>query len=352
MVALNCRVVFRACQAALVVALCSAVLRAAGAEAGGADVPRAVKMLKRLENTCKGYHGANAHKLLDAMKLEAVRLYQEAKYDPALDAILLACAMYPAGSDQTYYGLQPGMVEIALRWPSKADAKLLALDAKQYRWAMVAVANLSGVKLDLAAMQAMVSQNSRAVTDASGKPTGSLIPNDPALKRVLGARLGLLARPTVNQGDTATFPVVFPSFGQWTDIRFVEEENKIDVVVTNYASVLRNLGRYRQARQIAAQHRGKRDATSSTGPTTGGEAQPKRPSYVLVGYIRNVISSGQYGIRIVDAGLAKKHSKLFVRLGNKNIAELRRMGSGTIAQVVRAEYEPRKGDGVYAFVKK
>jgi len=343
----DCKLGLWGCQVGLVLAVSLGVAQADAAEARTAEIRRAVKSLKRLERTCIEYAGRNPHKLLDAMVLEAVRLYEGAKYAPALDSILLGAAMYPKGAPRTYYGLQPGMVEIALRMPTDDEAALLPLDPKKYSWVMVAVANLSGVKLELGAMRAAVERDGFPVKDAAGRPVRSLAPEDGALKELLGARVLLLAPPPVNQGETATFPVVFPAFESWTEIRFVDDVNKIQASVKDYAAAWKNRGRYLRACRLVAKRRGGAPSVAKPGP--GGRPKP-RPApeveYVLVGSIKNEISAGQYGATLVEPLMAKRHRRFYVRRRNVNLAELRPVGE-TIMQLVTAGYKPKAGDKIY-----
>ena len=322
--------------------------QAHAAEAGTGEIRGAVKTLKRLERTCVEYSGRNPHKLLDAMVLEAVRLYEAAKYDPALDSILLAAAMYPKGAPRTYYGLQPGMVEIALRMPTREEAALLPLDPKKYSWAMVAVGNLSGVKLELGAMRAAVERDGRPLKDAAGKPVESLTPEDPTLKELLGARARVLAPPAINQGETATFPIVFPAFEGWTEIRFVDDVNKIQTPVKDYSAIGKHRGRYLQARRLLAKHRARTPKVVEPEPD---DDQPKPPpppkiDYVLVGFIKNEISAGQYGVTLVEPLVAKLYRKFYIRRRNRNLAELRSVGE-TIMRLVTTRYKPKTGEGIY-----
>lgn len=304
-------------------------------------------MLERLERTCLEYSGPNIHKLLNAMTLEAVRLYETAKYDPAVDSILMAAAMHPESVPQTYYGLQPGLVEVALRWPSKEEAGLLPLDDREYTWVMVAIANLSGAKLDLAFLRAEVFRDGRPVTDASGQPVKSISPNDTELIRQLGDVARELRPGTTNPGETTSFPLVFPGFKRWTEIRFIDETNKINMSVRNYAEVAANVARYLRARKLAAE----RQRDEQPKPAPAEEGVPPRPEpeeYILVGYIRNEISAGKYGIRLIAAEVARRHERLYVRVRGQNVAELRASSpQRTIADLVEYDDKPKPGDGVY-----
>lgn len=342
----DCMVARAVCQALLAVAASIVAANAGAAEWDAERTRQAVKMVERLERTCVEYSGPNTHKLLNAMVLEAVRLYETAKYDPAIDSILLASAMYPEGTPRTYYGLQPGLVEIALRWPCKDEARLLALDPRDHTWVMVALANLSGVKLDLGLLRAEVFRDGRPATDAGGRPVRSIPSTDPDLIRQVGDASRELRPGAVNPGETTTFPMVFPVFKEWTEIQFIDETNKIDVAVRNYAEMAANVTRYLRARKLAAERR--RDAQPAQTPSGGTGPKTESEEYALVGYIRNEISAGKYGIRLIAAELAKKHTRFYVRIRGQNLAELRSASpQRTIADAVDSDYKPRPGDGVY-----
>ena len=199
--------------------------------------------------------------------------------------------------------------------------------------------------LDEHPMHAEVFRDGRPATDAGGRQVRSIPPGDPELSRQLGDASRELRPGAVNPGETVTFPLVFPAFKDWTEFQFIDETNKIDAFVRNYPEMAANVTRYLRARKLAAERR--RDA--QPGPT--GDGQPPKPvpeEYVLVGYIRNEISAGKYGIRLVAADLAKKHVRFYVRVRGQNVAELRSASpQRTIADVVDSEYKPRPGDGVY-----
>lgn len=339
-----------ACQVALCVLMAAPAM---GSDAGNGDVRQAVTMLKRLERTCLEYDGPNAHKLLNAMTLEAVRLYENANYDPALDSVLLASAMFPRGGPRTYYGLQPRMIEAAVRWPSKAEAKLLPLDAGKYAWVMVAVTNVSDRSLRLAGLRAVVEVDGSPLKNSDGETVESIPPDDKALRTALGRKAAALKPPRVKKGRTVSFPMVFRPFRQWTGIRLVHEPNKIYAEVRNYPAIKRHLSRHLRAQRVAAHHRAKMDAirVANTKPA-GPDAKPASTNrYVLIGYIRNEISAGKFGIQLVDAALAKQHKTFFVRRDGSESARLSPFGSGSIAAVTVERRKPEKGDGVYVSVK-
>jgi hypothetical protein len=211
---------------------------------------------------------------------------------------------------------------------------------------MVAVANLSGVRLDLRALRAAIKFDGDPVKDADGKPVVSLDPLHPDLKRALGAKVRLLQPPAVNQGETATFPVVFPAFLRWTQIRFVDELNKIDVVVKNYAAMVENLGRVLEARKLAAKYERKRPKRLPE-PDPGTKPGPPQDDYLLVGRVKNEVSVGRYGIELTHPKRVKGHKEFFIRVDGRTRAELIRIGSGTIAALATRTYRPKKGDAVY-----
>ena len=337
------------CQVAI--ALTSVVVAAAADAEETGDVRQAVKRLERLERTCAEYAGPNAHKLINAMMREAVRLYEGAKYDPALDSILLASAMLQPGAPRTYYGIQPAMVEIILRWPPKEEAVLLPLDSGKHTWVMVAVTNVSGVRLSLTGMRAVVERAGVPVKDNAGREIESLSPGDPATKTLLGADAVRLAPPAVDPGKTVTFPAVFSTFDRWTEIRFLEEQNKINAPVRNYTAIRANLGRTLRARKRAAAYRAKLAKRAPSKPEAGDPATTPEGAYLLIGYIRNEVSVGKYGIQLVERELAKKHKTFYLRKNDVNKAELRPIGSGTIAELTTTTYKPKQGDGVYVLRK-
>jgi len=334
---------------AMLVAACPA----RGAEAPAENVRDDVKMLRRLEQAASEYTGPNAWKLLDATVLESVRLYEGAKYDPALDSILLAWAMYPAGVPRTYYGLQPGGAEVAVRWPSAEDAGLLPLDAKKYLWVMVAVANQSGVRIEIPGLRARVLYDGMPVKDAAGKPVVSLGPDDPELRKLLGAKAAVLTPGAVNQGETVTFPMVFPAFSRWNEIRFVDDANKIDVPVSDHAAMGRNLNRVLAARKLAEARRAKlAEIAKAAQPATrpGSAAKPAEralPPYILIGYIQNRVQGTQYGIHLIEPALAREQAAFLIRRNDTTLAELRPLGSGSIAVLLTPNFTPKPGDPVY-----
>jgi len=327
-----------------------ALLLAAATPAAGAaaDLRGSIRMLERLEQTCLEYRGPNAEKLCDALALEGVRVHETVRYDPALDSVLLAWALYPEGVGRTYYGVRAGLVEIAVRRPTPKEAELLPLDPDRYGWLMVAATNLSEVRLDLSALRASV----RDESGSAGRRTGaveSLPADDPGLVRALGGKARLLVPPAVGQGKEVAFPVVFPAHDKWTEVRFVDAGNHIDVAVTDYAALPQHLGRWLRAEKRAAARRD-RPADGGAGDTASPDAAGREEEYVLVGTIRNRITPGRYGIRVVDAERLKGRTELLVRNGGgRRQARLKPIGSGTIAELVATEggYEPRKGDAVY-----
>ena len=345
---------FAACQVAVI--LCAGM----GAPALGADgdkdtVRRAVRMLRRLERTCSEYDGPNAHKLVNALALEAVRLYESANYDPALDSVLLAWGMFPAGKPRTYYGVQPGKIEVAVRWPSRKEAALMPLDARKYAWVMVAVTNVSEASLRLRGLRAVVEYDGQPLQDADGKQVVSISPDDAVLRAALGRMAAALCPPRVKKNRTVTFPMVFGRFRRWTEIRFVHEPSKIYAPVRNYAEIKRNLGRRVRAQRLAAAYRAKIEAKRSKEPQPGGGGeQPKtdpNEQYVLIGYIRNEVGAGRFGIQLIEPALAKQHTTFFVRQDGLTRSELTPMGSGSIAALAAGGLKPEKGAAVYVLVK-
>ena len=326
-----------------------------GADAGEGTVRRAVRMLRRLERTCAEYDGPNAYKLVNALALEAVRLYEGANYDPALDSVLLAWGMFPSGRPRTYYGLQPGKIEVAVRWPSKSEAALMPLDAQKYAWVMVAVTNVSETGLRLRGLRAVVEYDGQPLKDSDGKPVESVSPDDGALRAALGRHAAAVRLPRVKKGRTVTFPMVFGPFRRWTEIRFVHEPNRIYAPVRNYAAIKLNLGRRMRAQRLAAAYRARIEAKRPKEPQPGGGgAQPtavKKDRYVLIGYIRNEVARGKYGIQLIEPALAKQHKIFFVRYGGVHEAQLTAMGSGSIAELAPGALKPGKGDAVYVLVK-
>ena len=169
------------------------------------------------------------------------------------------------------------------------------------------------------------------------------------MRELLGKKVLSLRPGAVSEGESVAFPVVFPAFGRWTEIRFVQVPNKISVPVRNYAGMVENLGRLLRARKAAAAYHEKvAEAVRlrAAAATTRGKAAPK-PEYVLVGYVRNEISAGKYGIRLVEYALAGKYRTFYVRKLGRTRAELRSIGSGTIAELITDGYRPGQGDGVY-----
>ena len=347
---------FAVCQVALAVGVSTCAL-ALGADAGNAEVRNAVLMLRRLERTCSEYDGPNADKLVNALALEAVRLYEGSNYDPALDSVLLAWGMSPAGKPRTYYGLQPGMIEVAVRWPSKKEAALMPLDARKYAWVMVAVTNVSAKSLRLSGLRAVVEYDGQPLKNVDGKLVESIPPDDRALRAALGRMATTLRPPRVKKGETATFPMVFDRFRRWTEIRFVHEPRRIYAPVRNYAKIKRNFGRRMRAQRVAATYRARIEAkraknlqagAGGDGPKAGVEEKER---YVLIGYIRNEVAPGKFGIKLVDAKLAKDHETYFVRQNGVEVARLTRLGSGSIAERRPGGRKPGKGSGVYVLVK-
>lgn len=345
------------CQAAVLLCALLASPAAAGEKNGG-DVRRAAKMLRRLELTCSEYGGPNAYRLLNATMLEAVRLYEDANYDPALDSILLAWAMFPRGVSRTHYGLQPGMIEVAVRWPSKADAALLPLDPAAYTWVMVAVTNTSDASLRLRGVRAVVEHEGQPLKDSSGRAVESIAPGDAALAKALGPKAAALRPARVRKGRTVTFPMVFPRFLRWTEMRFVHEPSKIYAPVRNYAAIRGNLARQLRAQRRAVTYLASIDAARSKEAAPKPPAEPGKPAvppkpkprYVLIGYIRNEIGAGKFGIRLIDAARAGNHKVFYVRHNNRNSAELSAMGTGSIADLLTKGRRPERGDAVYVLV--
>ena len=343
-----------ACQVALALSawVCAPAM---GADAAEDEVHRTVRMLRRLERTCSEYDGPNAYKLVNAMALEAVRLYEGANYDPALDSVLLAWGMSPRGRPRTYYGLQPGMIEVAVRWPSKKEAALMPLDARKYAWVMVAVTNVSETGLRLRGLRAVVECDGLPLKDSDGKPVVSIPADNPALRAALGRMAASIRLPRVKKGHTVTFPMVFGPFRRWTEIRFVHELNKIYAPVRNYAGIKRNLGRRLQAQRLAATYRAKIEARRPKDPQPGaGGGQPKAGAsegYVLIGYIRNEVAAGKFGIQLIEPALAKRHKTFFIRQDGVESARLTSIGSGSIAELAPGGARPGKGAAVYVFVK-
>ncbi|MFH1731908.1 MAG: hypothetical protein ABIF82_09710 [Planctomycetota bacterium] len=326
---------------------------AVAGEKNGEEVRRAVKMLRRLELTCTEYGGPNACRLLNAMMLEAVRLYEDANYDPALDSILLARAMFPRGVSITHYGLQPGVVEVAVRWPSKEEEALLPLDPGTYTWVMVAVTNRSGASLRLSGIRAVVEHEGLPLKNSSGRAVESITAGDPALAKVLGPRAAALRPVRVGKGRTVTFPMVFLRFPRWTEIRLVHEPSKIYAPVRNYAAMRGNLARQLRAKRRAVTYLAKIDAARPQ-PEPGKPPVPRKPKpgprYVLIGYIRNEIAGAKFGIRIIDSALAKEHKVFYVRQDGLNSAQLSAMGTGAIAELITTGRRPEVGDAVYVLV--
>jgi len=347
------------CQAA--VALCALLAApAAAGEKNENDVRRAVKMLRRLELTCTEYGGPNAYRLLNATMLEAVRLYEDANYDPALDSILLACAMFPRGVSRTHYGLQPGVVEVAVRWPSKAEGALLPLDPATYTWVMVAVTNTSGASLRLSGIRAVVEHEGQPLKNSPGRAVESIAPADRALAKALGPKAAALRPARVRKGRTVTFPMVFPRFRRWTEIRFVHEPSKIYAPVRNYAAIRGNLARQLRAKRRAITYLARIDAAKPKPAAPGPRPEPGKPPvprkpkpgprYVLIGYIRNEIAAARFGIRIIDAARARDHKVFYVRHNGLNSAQLSAMGTGSIAELTTDGRRPERGDAVYVLV--
>jgi hypothetical protein len=339
--------------------LASRPVRAADAAAPH-DVREAVRQLKRLRQTCLEHNEDDdaLAKLVNVLLLEGVRLYEGSQYEPALDSILLAGALGPDDAVRTHYGVQPRLVEVAVRWPNGDEAKLLPLDATEYRWAMVAVANVSGVRLDLRAMHAGILREGKPVAGADGKPITSLTGDDASMRRQLGVRARLLVPPAAEQGGSATFPVVFPAFGEWTAIRFVDPVNKIDLTVRNYPRTLRHLGRFLAARKLAderdkriAKLRQKSRPPDPPKPRPKPNPRPEKPTqeWILVGLIRNEITSGQYGIDIREQRLLRtfRVRHFYVRIAGNTIATLKPIGRGSIAVVVRSTRRPLPKDLVF-----
>ncbi len=340
----------RACQ--VVLALSALLPMSAVAGEAVDEVRAAVRMLRRLERTCLEYDGPNRHRLLDAVAREAVRLYEGANYDPALDAVLLTWALYPEDLPRAYHGLQPGRVEVAVRWPSKDEAGLLPLDAKKYTWVMVAVTNKSEEGLRLRGLRATVGHKGAPLRDASGAAVESIAPEDRALRKLLGQKAAALWPPRVAPGKTATFPMVFPAFDRWTEIRFVHEPSRIYAPVWDYAAVERHVARRLRAERVVAAQRAKIAAAKAKAAEPGPEKEPPaRPRYVLIGYVRNEVSAGKFGIQLVEPKLAREHTVYFVRAGRATTATLKPIGSGSIAELAGRGGAAKKGDAVYVLVE-
>ena len=336
------------CQAAVLLALLLPVLPAAGADDGADRVRSAAQKLKRLERTCVGYAGPDARKLLDTMTFEAVRLYEREKYEEALDSILLAAAIYPKDVPRTYYGLTP-LVRVTLRWPDKTEAALLPLDPKKYTWAMVALQNLSDVALDLKGIRAAVERDGRPVKDSAGKDVTSLLPDEhPELKELLGGRARALSPGKVEQGETVTYPVVFPAFERWTEIRLSAKSTgvNIEAAVKNYAAMAGHQRRLRHAvRRAAALRVEIAKATQPKQTDPPNKPPPPKPEYLLVGRIKNRMSAEWYGIKL-ELRLTKQYRRFYVREG-ENVAEMLPSRTGATAKLVRTGYKPKVGDRVY-----
>jgi hypothetical protein len=352
----DCRPHARMCQVARAVLMVLTVMcgpSTLAADATVAETRRSIKLLKRLQRTSSEYHGPGRHRLLDAMTLEAVRLYESAKYDPALDVVLLAAEMYPENAERSHYGVQPEVVELEARWPTKDEAKLLPMSSKSHRWAMIAVANVSGVKLDLAELRATVLRNGRPLKGADGKPVESISPLDPKIRTLLGPKSVVLLPGQVNPGESAKFVVAFPAFDDWTGLRFVDERNRIDVTVRDYAGMVTHLARLLRARKLAATYEKKRPVVTTTvKPVDNKPPKVAYTGYVLIGYVRNRIAEGKYGIRLTSRALARKHRIYYVRGSGKTLAQLRRVGSGAIVDLLTDGYAPLAGDPVFVDVGK
>jgi hypothetical protein len=245
------------------------------------------------------------------------------------------------------------MVEVAVRWPSRKEAALMPLNARKYVWVMVAVTNTSPASLRLSGLRAVVEYDGLPLDNADGKPVESIPPDDRALRAALGRMTATLRPPRVKKGDTVTFPMVFARFGRWTEMRFVHEHRKINSPVRNYAEIKRNFGRRMRAQRLAATYRARIEAKWAKNPPTGagGDQANEKERYVLIGYIRNEVGAGKFGIRLVDAKLAKEHKTYYVRQSGVEVARLTSMGSGTIAERRPGGRRPDKGSGVYVLVK-
>lgn len=348
----DCRCRAIVCQAAMItlIVLCFLTNAAAGdAEDVAADVRQAVERLKQLERTCIEYTGPNAARILDATILEAVRLYEGAKYEPAIDTVLLAWSLSPEDEPRTYHGVDSDKAEIAVQWPSDRDADLIAVDAQDQTWVIVSIKNLSDISIDLSGLRASVMRDGRAVRDSADEPVTSLAFDD--LRQLLGNKAGLVPE-SVEAGAAATFVMVLPAFDQWTEMRFAAGDGKLDVAVRDYAAMREHLAALRQARKLAEAYRA--EMAEEPQADEPGEVPPPKAEpdpYALVGLIRNEIQPGKYGIQLLDAKLAKKHKIFYVRKEGINQAELNPIGSGTIAEVTTKGYEPKQGDRVYVYEK-
>jgi len=348
----DCKVVAIVCQAAvpaLIVLTCAGIAEAGDAGDVAGKVRQAVERLKQLEQTCIEYTGPNAARVLDATTLEAVRLYEGSKYEPAIDTLLLAWALHPRGATRTYYGTEPGTAEIAVQWLSDEDANLLAVDPQKQTWVLVSITNLSDARIDLSGLRASVMRDGRAVRDSAGEPVTSLAADD--LRQLLGDK-ARLAPDSVKPRTAATFATAFPAFDQWTEMRFTTGDGKLDVVVRNYAAMREHLAALRQARKVADAHRVKPVEEPQVGEQVEGPPPEAEPDpYALIGLIRNEIQPGKYGVQLLDAKLARKHKIFYVRRDGVNEAELNPIGSGTIAEMTTRGYKPRQGDRVYVYEK-
>jgi hypothetical protein len=180
------------------------------------------------------------------------------------------------------------------------------------------------------------------------------------LRTVLDARAPLLVPGAVEQGGSVTFPVVFPAFRKWTTIRFVDPVNKIDATVKNYAGMLRHLGRYRKAQDLADA----RDARLAKlhkptkppdrprpKPPVKPTPKPPRPEsrWIRIGTVRNEIAKDQFGIKITNRDLLKKYTvrHFYVRIADQTIATLRPLGGGGVAVVETPTRTPLRGGAVF-----
>jgi hypothetical protein len=175
----------------------------------------------------------------------------------------------------------------------------------------------------------------------------SLAPDSRQLGALTRAQRGLLLPPEADSGETVTFPMVFPAFDKWTTIRFEEPVNRIRVAVKNYSRIKTHLDRAVRARRLAKKYMARmKPHDEGEGQGTG---RTENAGYVLVGYVRNEMNNapGKYVLRLVNQKAAEGRTVFYVRADGDTVAELRPIGSGTIAEYVRGRRTPQRGDAAF-----
>ena len=312
---------------------------AATACAFGAHTPQEIKnsvrLVERLEKTCCEYDGPQLTALLAALGREATTLYEVDNCDAALDSILFAAALQRTGL-QPLYGIQPGIADATVRRPSDNEQPLVPLKDAKLVWMMVSLTNLSDAELDLNGIKIAVERDGMKVAEA-------LPPDAPELLGLPENVRRLALMPKIAPHGAAAFIAFFPRFNRWTAMTFTHHD-KLNLCVRNYADMPQHLDRVLAARERAAKIQ--REPALTAPEIQPREPKPAVPKFELVGYIRNQVQQGRYGIRLVRSDAIEPETRLIVRRNDTSYAELSPIGSGTIAELISGG-EPEPGDAVF-----